>query len=38
MDHHLIVFAADATAGKRNASHYSVNLREETPAMLEAAE
>ena len=36
--HHLIVFAADATAGKLNASHYSVNLREEAPAVLEAAE
>ena len=37
MGHHLIVFAADATAGKLNASHYSVNLRDESMVM-EAAE
>lgn len=38
MAHHLIVFAAQATAGKLNASHYSVNLRDEAPVAMEAAE
>ena len=36
--HHLIVFAQDVCAGRFNASHYSIRLRKEPEAALQAAE